>query len=81
MVAEFYGKHKIPIIDPDNPTDNTLDMLFPDGATYGLVQRNYELFPERCSHSRQTSRSFRGRNGMPASTNRRNGSRVWSTST
>lgn len=44
-MVEFY-KGNIPIIDVDQPTDTMIDMLHPKGCTYGLVERDYNLFPE-----------------------------------
>jgi len=43
-MAEFYKG--IPIIDVDHPTDEMTDMLHPKGATYGMEERDYELYPE-----------------------------------
>jgi hypothetical protein len=45
MMAEFY-KGNIPIIDVDFPDDAMTDMLHPKGASYGLVERDYDEFPE-----------------------------------
>jgi hypothetical protein len=43
MMADLY-KGAIPVIDCDSETDN--DVLFPSGATFGLVPRDYDQFPE-----------------------------------
>lgn len=44
-MAEFY-KGAIPILDVDHPTDEMTDMLHPKGATFGMEERDYELYPE-----------------------------------
>ncbi len=44
-MAEFY-KGNIPIIDVDHPTDEMTDMLHPKGCSFGLVERDYNQFPE-----------------------------------
>lgn len=43
-MAEFYKD--IPIIDVDHPTDAMTDMLHPKGMSYGLIERDYNEFPE-----------------------------------
>jgi hypothetical protein len=42
---EFY-KSDIPIIDTEDPGFESNCMLFPNGVSYGLVDRNYDEFPE-----------------------------------
>lgn len=44
-MAEFY-KRNIPIIDTEAPDLESNDMLFPKGVAYGLVERDYDQFPE-----------------------------------
>lgn len=44
-MANFY-KSTIPILDVDHPTDEMTDMLHPKGATFGMEERDYELYPE-----------------------------------
>lgn len=44
-MADFY-KGDIPILDPEIPTGLTEEMLFPSGVGFGLVPRDYEIFPE-----------------------------------
>ena len=41
-MAEFY-KQRIPIIDTEQPATN---LSHPKGATYGFVERDYEIYPE-----------------------------------
>lgn len=43
-MAELYKN--IPIIDVDHPDDAMTDMLHPKGVAYGLVERDYDQFPE-----------------------------------
>lgn len=44
-MSEFY-KGDIPIFDPDNLTDADMDLLNPKDVSFGLVERDYELFPQ-----------------------------------
>lgn len=45
-MADFY-KGSIPVLDPDVLTGAQTDMLFRNDVGYGLVQRDYDVFPEK----------------------------------